>query len=371
MMKEHKYKSKVILIFLLFFLSIIELHPHNFFTSPQENWTAYVLYVKDGKVPVLKNPSDETDTINFVYYRDKVLVVDKEWETFGWKKIVYPINGFIQEKSLMTLAEKIKIDVKSNNPIEENEYSKWSWEIISCSNDYVLVKTQKNEASETVGLLIDNEKAILIKEQFNFQSTWVRTAYPFQGYIKYLDAFKGKRDPYLALGITYGAKHIPYEKNLNNYFNPLGGYLEYGKANWNPGFRIGYNHAESRLSSFFIKTDQVYFHLLYKIFRLFNEKLETYALAGANYWFSSFENKKYGSDNSYFKLEKDSGPGYVVGAGLIYNLGIFFIEAQYISFWSRQAEFGSKPVQGSFSNYSTLYPGSNHIEIIFGYRIVL
>jgi hypothetical protein len=70
-------------------------------------------------------------------------------------------------------------------------------------------------------------------------------------------------------------------------------------------------------------------------------------------------------------LEKDSGPGYAVGAGIIYNLGNFFIEAQYISFWSRQAEFGNKPVQGSFSNYSTLYPGSNHFEIIFGYRIVL
>jgi hypothetical protein len=228
-----------------------------------------------------------------------------------------------------------------------------------------------NEASETKGLLIDKQKTILIREQFNYQSIWVKTVYPFPGYIKYYDAFANTGSPFLALGISYGAKHIPYEKSLNNYFNPLGGYLEFSRTNWNFGFRLGYNHAESRISTFFVKTDQIYAHLVYKIFRLFNNKLEIYALAGGNYWFSSFENKKYGAENSYFKLEKDSGPGYVAGGGLIYNLGKFFIEAQYNLFGSRQAEFGSKPVQGSFNNYSPLYPGSNHFEIIFGYRFIL
>ena len=104
---------------------------------------------------------------------------------------------------------------------------------------------------------------------------------------------------------------------------------------------------------------------------MFNDKLEIYGSAGANYWFSSLENRKYGTENNYFKLEKDSGPGYTAGGGLIYNLGKFFIEAQYNLFGSRQAEFGNKPVLGSFSNYSTLYPGSNHVEIIFGYRFIL
>ncbi len=366
-------KNRLLLLFsILYFIQFInELNAHPISNPNGNEWKSYVLYVKSSKEAILKNPSEEADTIGFVYYRDKVLIVEEMWQKFGWKKIVYPINGFIQEKSLMTFAEKKEIDVKFNNPIEENEYSKWSWEIISCSNDYIFVKAQKNEASETVGLLIDNEKAIFIKEQFNFQSTWVRTAYPFQGYIKYFDAFKGKGYPYLALGISYGAYHIPYEKNLKNYFNPLGGYLEYSKSNWNFGFRLGYNYTESRLTTFYNKTHQAYFHLLYRFLDLFNGKLKTYALIGGNYWFSSFQNTKYGSVGGYYNIEKDSGPGLITGGGLIYNLSNFYLEVQYIFFTSRQAEFGKNPAPGEFGNYNTLYPGSNHLEVILGYKFIL
>jgi len=182
---EHKYRFIVNLTFFLFFLFIIEVHPHNFFNSASEDWTAYVLYVNDGKVPVLKNPSEEADTIGFVYYRDKVLVVEETPMKFGWKMVVYPVAGYINEKDLITPEEKSSSDKRFNLTDTEKEYSKWSWEIISCSNDYVLVKSQMNEASETKGLLTDNEKTILIREQFNFQNIWVKTVYPFSGYIKY------------------------------------------------------------------------------------------------------------------------------------------------------------------------------------------
>lgn len=336
-----------------------------------DDWKVYLMYVSSVKEPVFNNPFEEADTIGYVYYRDKVLLIEDGWGKFGWKKIVHPIFGYMKESNLITPKEKSDNDKKFGLPEGENEYSKWNWEVLSCTNDFVFVKSQMNEASANVGLLIDNEKTIVIKEQFDFQNVWVKTPYPFQGYIKYFDAFESGGYNYFALGLTYGAKHIPYEKNLKNYFNPIGGYLEFGNTNWFLTFRAGYNYSESRLSTFYVKTDQAYLHLVFRIFRLFDNKLELYALAGGNYWFSSFENKKYEGGNAYFKLEKDSGPGYAAGGGFIYYLSNFYIEGQYVIFGSKQAEFGTKPAQGVFANYSTLYPGSNHFEIIFGYRIVL
>lgn len=329
------------------------------------------MYVSSGKEPILNNPTDEADTIGFVYYRDKVLLVDDGWGKFGWKKVIYPIYGYIKETHLLTPKDKSELDKKFGLTHGENEYSKWSWETISCTNEYVFVKSQMNESSSTVGLLIDNENIIIIRDQFDFQNIWVKTVYPYQGYIKFFDAFGIGGYPYIALGLTYGVKHIPYEKNLKNYFNPIGGYLEIKNTNWFLGFRVGYNYAESRLTTFYVKTNQAYLHLVFRILKLFNNKLEFYALAGGNYWFSSFENKKYEGGNAYFKLEKDSAPGYVLGGGMIYNFSQFYIEAQYSLFGSRQAKFGTPPTQGVFVNYSTLYPGSNHFEIIFGYRIIL
>ena len=158
---------------------------------------------------------------------------------------------------------------------------------------------------------------------------------------------------------------------LKNYFNPLGGYLEYSKANWNFGFRLGYNYTESRLTTFYNKTHQAYFHILYRFLNLFTGKLKAYALIGGNYWFSSFQNTKYGSVGGYYNIEKDSGPGLITGGGLIYNLSRFYLEVQYIFFTSRQAKFGKEPAPGEFSNYNTLYPGSNHLEVILGYKFIL
>ena len=371
MMKEHKYKSKVILIFLLFFLSIIELHPHNFFTSPQENWTAYVLYVKDGKVPVLKNPSDEADTISFVYYRDKVLIVEEVWQKFGWKKIVYPINGFINENSLMTYAQKIDLDKRFDYSMVENDYSNWEWEKVPCSASFAFVKEKMDQSSANLGLIKENDEILIIRDQPNYNSIWVKTVYPFSGYINFYKAFREKKKTYLAIGISYGVKHIPYEKNLKNFFNPLGGYVEFSKTNWNLGIRLGYNYSQSRLSTFHLKTNQVYLNLVYRFIGLFNKKLELYALTGANYWFANFQNTKYGAEIAYFKLERDSGPGYHIGGGVIYNLGNLYIETQYIFFGSNQAKFGKEPALGEFANYNILNPGANHFGIIIGYKFTL
>jgi hypothetical protein len=336
-----------------------------------EEWEVYISAVSTAKEPILKTASEEADTIGFIYNREKVLIVEDGWIKFGWKKIIYPLSGYIRENSLMSVEDERERDIKFDPLAIEEAKPEWTWEILTCANEYTFVKAQRSESSETVGLLQSNEKAILIKEQYNPQAIWVKSVYPINGYIKYLDAFKGINYPYLALGLSYGAKHIPYEKNLKNYFNPLGGYIEYSKTNGNLGIRLGYNYTESRLTTFYVTTDQIYLHLVYRFFYLFNDKLSLYALVGGNYWFSTFNNKKYEADNSYFKQEKDSGPGYAVGGGLIYCLGNFFIEAQYILFGSKQAEFGSKPVQGSFTNYSTLYPGSNHLEVILGYRFIL
>ncbi len=368
---EHQYKLTAYLSFLLYFLFTIELLPIGFFTTDDREWTANVLYAKDGKVPVLKNTNEDADTVGFVYYRDKVLIVDEEWAKFGWKKIVYPLNGFIDEKFLITPSEKEELDEKFNYPIVENEYSRWEWEIIYCSIQYAFVKEEMDNASPTVGLLKEGEKILVVKDQQNFPGIWRKCVYPYNGFINYFELTTGGSFPYLAVGISYGAYHLPYEKNLKNYFNPLGGYLEYSNTNWNFGFRLGYNYSESRLTTNYLKTHQIYFHIVYRILSLFNDNLEIYALAGGNYWSSNFQNIKYGTDNSYFRLEKASGPGYAAGGGLIYSFSNFYIEAQYIFFGSKEAEFGHKPVEGEFRSFNTLYPGSNHLDVIVGYKFAL
>lgn len=365
-------KNRLILFFtILIFFSIQELKATHLPFFSDVKWKVVQLYVSTAKEPVLTSALEEADTVGFVYYKDKILVVEEDWMKYGWKKIVYPISGFINEKHLITREEKIDLDRRYNVTETENEYSRWTWEVVSCPRDYVLVRSQMNEASDVAGLLSTDDEMIIVRDQIDFQGIWIKVAYPYKGYIKYSDAFEGTGYPYLAFGVTYGAKHIPYEKNLKNYFNPIGGYFEFSNTSWDLGFRLGYNYSESRLSTFYVKTHQAYLHIIYKVFRLFNRTLEFYALAGGNYWFSSFENKKYGPENTYFRLEKDRGPGYVFGGGMIFNLGKFYIEAQYNLFGSEQAEFGTKPVQGVFRNYSTLYPGSNHFSVILGYRFVL
>lgn len=102
-----------------------------------------------------------------------------------------------------------------------------------------------------------------------------------------------KSYPVIALGVSYGALNIPYEKNLKNYHNPLGGVIEFTKTNWLFSVAAGYSYSESRFSQYYLKTQYAFLQIKFKFLKLFNNKLEAYALAGGNYWLPSFQNLKY------------------------------------------------------------------------------
>ena len=171
------------------------------------------MYVYEGKVPVLSQPNTDADTSGFVYYLDKVLVINNSNSRFGWQQIIYPVKGFVDEKLLMTPDEKKKLDIRLNNSGEENKYSQWEWEVRECPNDYVLVKETANENSQTLGYLSDGEKFLYIKDNLNGTGIWTKIIYPDDGYIKTEDMYSHS-SPVLSLGFSYGALNIPYEKNL-------------------------------------------------------------------------------------------------------------------------------------------------------------
>ena len=329
------------------------------------------MYVSEGKIAVYKNPQADSDTTGYVYFLDKVIIIDDGYGIFGWEKIVYPKKGFVDARFLMTEEEKKEHDIKFKYRDEENRNLEWTGVEKICPINYIFIKELKDESAPTIGLLSEGEKFLFIKDKLNGSGTWTKIIYPYEGYIKTEEMIK-ENNPILSIGFSYSAFNAPFEKNLKNYFNPIGGVIEYTKTNWNFSFGIGYTYSEARIALYYLKTSRISLEVKYKFFNLFNGKLQTYALAGGNYLFSSFQNFKYPSlTSTYYKKETVRTLAYSIGAGMIYNFSSFYIEAQYLFFNSKQAEFGSVPQQGEFGNYYKLYTGENHLSIIVGYKFLL
>ncbi len=262
------------------------------------------MYVFDVSQPVYKNPFTDSDTVGFVYYRDKVLVLKKKYEAYGWKEIIYPIKGFVNEKSLVTEEEQKNYDEKINYFTRKNKNSRWTWKIKECPKNYILIKKNTDDASAAIGYLSEGEKFLFIKDGLNGTGIWTKIIYPSEGYIKTAEMLY-ESYPVIALGVSYGALNIPYEKNLKNYHNPLGGVIEFTKTNWLFSIAAGYSYSESRFSQYYLKTQYAFLQIKFKFLKLFNNKLEAYALAGGNYWLSSFQNLKYPSlTSTYYKKEE-------------------------------------------------------------------
>ncbi len=339
--------------------------------SDSNIWEVHAMYVYDSRVPVHTKPDVNSDTVGFVYYLNKVLVVEKDYGAFGWKQVIYPQKGYVDENFLISEDEKKERDIQFGFDNRENEYSRWTWEVKECPMNYIFIKEEMNEASSTVGLLNDGERFLFIKDGLNGNGVWTKITYPDEGYIETAKMLNESK-PLIAVGISYGAVNVLYEKNLKNFYNPVGGVIEFTKTNWDFSFGIGFVYSEARIAQYYLKTKLLSFQVKYRFLHLFDNKLETYVLVGGGYWQSSFQNHKYPAlMSSYYKKEVISGPAYSVGGGVIYNLNRFYIEAQYLFYNYKEVQFGKVPAQGEFGNYYRLYTGANHLNIIVGYKIPL
>ncbi len=336
------------------------------------NWSAAIFYVSEIKINVYESPSNDSKVIGHSYFLDKLLIVDDPAGSgkFGWKKVVYPLEGYVEDKYLVTMEERSK-RYGSYWYNDEDENATWKWEIRTCSNQYTFVRKHPDYQSQITGVIMDEEKVLIVIDTNGDNKIWTKVLYPYDGYISSEDISEVSPNIILSFGGAYGIKNIPYEKNFTNLKSPFGGFLELSKTNWKFSIRAGYSYSESNISKYDLKTRLIYVFIRYNFFSLFNAHLNYYVFAGGCYWYSSFQNTKYPSlESTYYPLEKDKGPGYLTGGGLTYELYNFFIDAQYFFFGSRQAVFGRDPRQGEFTNQYKLYPASNLVNVMIGYRII-
>ena len=351
-----------------------------------DGWSAQIFYVSEATINIYETPSAEAKVTRHYVYLEKVLVLIDNGNTghladparlvsdkseragrFGWRKVLYPKKGYVEDKFLITIQKKLAIDKKYGYK-EEIGTDGWQYEFRFCNKDYSFIKGLPGYQSQNVGIVINGEKVLTIADEINNNKVWTKILYPVDGYILSQDILADVGDFYVGVGWLYGVSQISYEKNFKNLKNPLGGFLEFSKTNWQLGFRVGYNYSESNISTYILKTNLLYLQIRYNLLNMFNNHLSGYAVAGGCYWFSSFQNTKYPTLTSYFPLEKDSGPGYLAGGGLTYTLYNFFIDVQYFFFGSRMAVFGKEPLPGEFTNQYKLYPGGNQVNVMFGYK---
>jgi hypothetical protein len=338
--------------------------------TSNNNWSAEIFYVSERTINIYKEPTTDAEVSgHFVYLEKLLIVIDYSNPcNFGWQKVVYPQKGYVEDKFLITHQIKAERD-KRYGYKDDDEYSRWQWNIKFCSKNYSFVKEFPDYQSLNVGMLKKEEKVLVVVDAKN-NKIWTKILYPVEGYILSENIFEDVGSFVLSVGGSYGVSQIPYEKNLTNLKNPIGGFLEFSKTNWRLSFRVGYNHSGSKISTYNLKTDLIYLQVRYNFLRMFNNHLNPYIFAGGCYWNSSFQNTKYPELASYFPLEKDNGTGYMFGVGLIFSINNFVLDVQYFYFGSKQAVFGKEPQPGQFTNQYKLYPGSNQVNVMLGYRFV-
>ncbi|NOX19026.1 MAG: hypothetical protein GXO87_12195 [Chlorobi bacterium] len=339
-------------------------------------WTAEIRYAAKEEVKVYSMPSEDSQLMGHYNYLERILIVNETGgeAKFGWKKALYPIKGFVQSKNLLSETQKKNIPerIKSKSFQEFTGNIEWEPEILYGSKEFLFVKKEASFSSENIGIIKFGEKILtLIKKSGTQNKVWKKVLYPVDGYVYSTDVTESLSSPLLAIGISYGAVNIPYEKNMENYRNPRGGFIEYSRTNWIVSLRLGYNNSQAHLKKYIMKTQTAYLHIQLTLFKLFDKHLRFYAFGGGGYWFSTFQNTTYPSLEDYFKEEKDKGPSYSFGGGIEYTLRGFFLGVQY-GFWGTNlGVFGEEPQTGEFGMQYKVYPAFHQVEIDFGYRFEL
>ncbi|MBU1799743.1 MAG: hypothetical protein KKF21_15350 [Bacteroidetes bacterium] len=367
------YKKLYLLLYLinLFFLSLINNLNAQIFQSDNQDWSVEIKYIEPGTVNLYASTSDDSKIIGHYYYFDKILVItDKnDYVKFGWAKVIYPKEGFLIEKNLITTEKKRELDIRyKNNPDEIFTSQSWQPYIIKCDKDFSFVKKENDFNYENIGILREGDEVLCISSDGIQNKEWIKIVYPKQGYVFSEELALTSSKFILGIGASYGFLNIPYEKELENYKNPIGGFIELTKSNWDFLFRIGYTNYQSHLKEYILKNEIFFLHIQYSLFRFINNHFRIYALIGGGYWQSKFQFTKYPTLTSYYPEESNKGFGYYLGGGIEYTLSNFFLGIQYSFLGTEEAKFGPDPIDGEFTNQYKLFIGSNQIEVNLGYR---
>jgi hypothetical protein len=352
-------------------LSTIKNTKAQVFQSDNKTWSVEIKYIEPGTINIFSNASEKSKVIGHFYYLDKILILNDNnaYVKFGWAKVIYPSEGFVLEKDLLSGDEKIALDKRfKNNPDDINSTQNWNPHIIKCDKEISFIKSENDFDKESVGIIHEDDEVLAITNDGVQGKEWIEIYYPQKGFLFSNELALVQSNNLLGIGVSYGFVNIPYEKNFENYKNPIGGFIEYSKTNWDFNFRIGYNKSQSNLKEFILQTDIIYLQIQYSFWHLFNNHIRFYLLAGGGAWNSKFQFTKYPSLTDYFPEEKDNGFGYYLGGGIEYSLSGFFLGCQYSFFGTEEAQFGPKPEPGKFTNQYKLFIGSNQVEVDLGYR---
>jgi len=368
------YNKKLFLLLIAMILSFA--FPSNnlkaqVFQSDNDKWSVEVKYIEPGTINIYSSTSEDSKVIGHYYYLDKVLVISNsgEYVKFGWAEVIFPYKGFLLEKDLLSGEEKIALDKRfKNNPDEFSSTQNWTPHIIQCEKEYAFIKSGNDFNKENLGIIKEDDEVLAITSDGVENKEWIEIYFPMRGFVFSNELVLFQSNHLLGIGVSYGFVNIPYEKNLENYKNPIGGFIEYSKTNWDFNFRVGYNKSQSNLKEYILQTDIIYLQVQYTFWRLFDEHVRFYALAGGGYWDSKFQFTKYPSLSDYFPEEKANGFGYYLGGGIEYSLSGFFLGVQYSFFGTEEATFGPDAEPGEFTNQYKMFIGSNQVEVDFGYR---
>jgi len=245
-------RSKLHLACIACFISFATIFPESF---SSEKWKTNYYYISNQTAFIYSYPSVDSTITDTLIYLDKCLaIIDKNAiGLFGWKEIIYPVNGFIQDNNLFNQEEKEDHLESINRDDFEKENSRWKSFDKYCRQDHSLIKEKPDFQSITIGTIEKDDRiAIVEKENFN-NKIWSKVVYPFKGYVLTEDLLDNLGNYYLEIGGLYGVKEIPYEKNFSNFKNPYGGFLEFSKTNWQLGFRAGYTYNESNISTYVLE----------------------------------------------------------------------------------------------------------------------
>jgi hypothetical protein len=358
--------------------------------SQYPDWNYSVQYVKIQKSEIHSSITDTSQVVAHVKFGDRLITVnDSRYPaTFGWQRIIFPVKGYIRSPYLTDNLEELKnyklkfleaakdsavVDSAKIDIISKDSTIYPTVTQIKCTADFALIKSQPYNTSETVGYVNSKEPVLILLNSENYKGLWLKTIYPYQGYIERSLTDFVKAAQHITVAFYYGVENIPYEKNMENLKNPLGAMIIYDKSSWfiSPG--IGINYSQIHLNTYYLKTLFAYLFGNVKIFSLFNSHLQFYGTAGGGYWFANFQNTKYPELTSYYPLLKSKGFAYAVGGGVSYTNWNFVVGVQYL-FWNsfKMAVFGKKSTgPGDFSNEYKLFPGANQLNLIIGYKINL
>ncbi len=364
-MGSRRFLFRYSLIISLVFTSAFNLHAQNYISSG-EGWRAIELFSAKPDLPVYESPDEESRIKSRLAYLSKALVIEDERDilNFGWSKIAYPVNGYVNTEYLVT-----ESSLQENYLPESTNY--WHAEIVYGSHEYSFLKATKSFDSRNAAVLKENTPALIIVNNELPQQAWYRVVYPVSGYIYSNDLqFDDNRFSF-EFGLSFSPVNIPYEKNMKNLSNPLGGYLKFTNEGWKLGVKLYYTIGKSHLNTYELETHRGGIVFSYDFLSLFNDALAVYGFAGGGYWASTFENTKYPSMKSYFKTENASGFMYNTGAGFNYTYYGFVLDVHYSFFGTEEGVFGDKPLPGQFTNQYKLFTASNQVVTMLGYKIAL